>query len=437
MTPTGVVSATSHAAARKTRRTQANAITEPAPTLAVLTNGPVVGAVTADSARVFARTGRAASLRVQYSTDPNLTAALVTIPVETNSQSDFTGQVTLTGLTANTVYYYNLLIDDRPQLKPPYPTFKTFVPPGQAQPFKFVILTDFGFKPTNVFRNAAREAPDFVIIGGDFSHTAAGTLARKRKMFRFRYSRHNALADFANLILDRFAVAHFWDDHDYGKNNSDKTSRDKALSLQVLQEYFPVYPVTRFGDWQKFSYGNAEFFLLDSRSQRDPNKTPDGKDKSMLDGDNLGAEGQYDWLVNGLRDSKAEWKFILTPVVFNPTVPKADSWTGFQYERNKLVEFIQAHNIEGVILLSGDLHAGGIDDGTHSGFPEMLVPSVNTNGCLTAPQPGKWSEGIYVVPRQELCGGYGLVSVETNPPRATLQVKDDTGNVKLELKIDR
>jgi alkaline phosphatase D len=244
------------------------------------------------------------------------------------------------------------------------------------------------------------------------------------------------LPEFPKLILDRFAVAHFWDDHDFGTNNSDKNYPDKVMSLEVLKDYFPVYPVTAHGDWQRFSYGDADFFLLDSRSQRDPSADADDANKSMLDGDELGAGGQYAWLTNGLRDSTARWKFILTPVPFNPTVPKPEAWMSYRTERQKIIDFVRANNVEGVIMLSGDLHAGGIDDGTNADFPEMLVPSVNTKGCLTAPSPGTWSEGVYAGPRDEVCGGYGVITVETEPPRVVLEIKKDTGETAVEYSVN-
>jgi alkaline phosphatase D len=161
----------------------------------------------------------------------------------------------------------------------------------------------------------------------------------------------------------------------------------------------------------------------------------DDQTKSMLDGDTLGKDGQYDWLTNGLRDSTAKWKFILTPVVFNPTVPKPETWGSYLTERKKIIDFVHENNIGGVIMLSGDLHAGGIDDGTNTNFPEMLVPAVNTKGCLTAQGPGTWSEGVYAGPRDEVCGGYGVVTVETNPSRVLLQVKNDSGETALEYLV--
>jgi len=229
-----------------------------------------------------------------------------------------------------------------------------------------------------------------------------------------------------------------WDDHDYGGNDCDKTYKYKESSLEVLKEYFPLYPVSEYGDWQRFTYAQAEFFLLDSRSQRDPNEDPDGPQKSMLDGDDLGEEGQWVWLTSGLRNSTATWKFILTPSVFNPTTWKGDSWYRFRNERLRLLRFISENHIRGVIFISGDLHAGAIDDGTNAGLPEMLVPGVNLPRCLTAPRIGRWSEGYYPSSVHTLgppCPGYGVVEVLTDPDRVVLEVMNAEGKSQLRYVI--
>ena len=109
------------------------------------------------------------------------------------------------------------------------------------------------------------------------------------------------MSDYVNLILRKSAMALVWDDHDYGDDNGDKTYANKQLSLQVLREFFPLYPVSDYGDWQKFTYGQADFFMLDMRSQSDSIFDIDGPDKSRLDGDNLGASGQLQWLYTGMK----------------------------------------------------------------------------------------------------------------------------------------
>ncbi len=401
---------------------------------AALTHGPVVGAVTPHTARVLIRTSAAARVKLRYSTQPDLAGAQETAPVGTQTESDFTAQISLTDLMPATTYYLDVVVDDVSAKRAPYPSFQTFPPENAAADFSFVVLSDFKKDfmkpyPVETFARAAAEHPAFVIIGGDFDHRGPKTQEAKREMFKELYAPGGASGDLVAQILERFPVAHMWDDHDLGPNNADKTYAGKELALAVLKEYFPTYALSRHGDWQKFSYAQADFFLLDARSQRDPETVPNGPGKSMLDGDNLGAEGQLQWLLDGLKNSRATWKFILTPVVFNPTHPKTDAWYGFRAERDKIVKFIRDNGIRGVILISGDSHLGAIDDGTHSDFPEMIVPPANIGGCVTAPALGEWSEGIYA---PKACPGYGLVRVRQNPTQVELLVQDDKGRTRVQ-----
>jgi phosphodiesterase/alkaline phosphatase D-like protein len=109
---------------------------------AVLTHGPVAGGVTPNRARVFVRTDSTGSASIQIGTDSALLAPWITDSITTSSQSDFTAIISLPNLTPDTRYFMNVLINGIPQLKPPYPTFKTFPPADRATSFKFAILTD-------------------------------------------------------------------------------------------------------------------------------------------------------------------------------------------------------------------------------------------------------------------------------------------------------
>ena len=98
--------------------------------------------------------------------------------------------------------------------------------------------------------------------------------------------------------------------------------------------------------------------MLDVRAQRDASDDPDGPDKSMLDGDGI-SNGQKNWLFQGLLNSTATWKFLVSGVTFNPDCKPSDSWGAFLTERQELLDFISNNNIQNVIVLSGDAHTGG------------------------------------------------------------------------------
>jgi len=180
------------------------------------------------------------------------------------------------------------------------------------------------------------------------------------------------------------------------------------------------------GIWQKFSYAQLDSVVLDCRSQRDPAYDPDDSNKSMLDGNNLGANGQLQWLKDGLLASTATWKVIFTSVVTNLATKFPDGWAGYQTEWRDLRDFINTNQIKGVVFISGDLHVGAIDNGTSSGFPEMCVAAPNSRrapgDCPTAGE-GIWSEGNFLDP----CSGFGVVTVLQDPDRLLLQAVDEFG----------
>ena len=409
---------------------------------AQITQGPLVGAVTDDSAHVWVRTNQAARVQIEYSREASLQNAAASETRTTTTSSDFTTIVPISQLAPQQTYFYNVRVNDVPQFTAPYPQFQTFAARGANAPFRFVILTDFRTiskisQQVDTFKTAAQENPAFVILGGDLDHRNPTTLDEKRQMFRDLYTPANGMEDFVNLILKKFSLAHFWDDHDYGDNNADKNYPHKADSLRALQEYFPLYPISQFGDWQMFSYGSADFFMLDSRSQRDPH-LPRNPKNSMLDGDDLGAQGQREWLLNGLKHSNAKWKFIVSPVIFNPTTKVNDGWGAYPDERKMILNFIRDNKIANVIVLSGDLHAGAIDDGTNSGLPELVAPTANDGfdkRCLTEQtgNVGKWSVGIFGDASGTPCNGYAVVEVFAD--RVELQVKNSQGKTELRFTV--
>jgi alkaline phosphatase D len=343
------------------------------------------------------------------------------------------------------------------------------------------VLTDFEMGPSGIacsggsgfdecpdlnaatFTSADAGNPVFVIIGGDFDHRNVGTYSYDEcggshactypKMWRDLNACGNwGASDLCGHVLRKYPLVHAWDDHDYNTNNAKGSYSNKFLAYQWFARYFPSYPLPQCtnqcaGIWQKFSYAYADFFVLDSRSQRTaPCATPPtcSGTESMLKGFTVqGADDQLTWLKNGLLNSTATWKFIWSPVVFNKTLLKTDSWFGYPAERDALVAWINGSNpqqkvIKNVVVLSGDLHVGAIHDGvTGLGgqLPEMVSPAVNlTNSspqhCQSAAnsERGNWSNGMYTTggAGTDPCNGYGVISV--TPNAVTLTVKDSNGN---------
>ena len=402
--------------------------------------GPVVGGVTASEAKIFVRTDQAASVAVRYATRPDLRNYKTSETFTTDATSDFTKVIPLTDLATEKTYYLDVQVNGVAQLASPYPSFNTFAPAGSPRNFKFVVLSDFSTirnltEPSQTFFSAAATDPAFAFIGGDFDHRDPKTIAARRVMFQQLYDGSTSFMDgFTDSILRRMPIMHQWDDHDTGGNNTDRKYPRWSQSQQVFEEYVPSYPLPAVtpGIWQKFSYAQVDGFILDCRSQRDINTDPDDSAKSMLDGNALGATGQLQWLEDSLLASSARWKVIFSSVVSNPSTKFPDGWAGYQTEWKALKRFITSNQISGVIIVSGDLHLGAIDNGTQSGFPEMCLSQANgLGGCPTASY-GRWSEGYY---KDDTCRGFGLIDVATNPDRLTLEVADEFGNIKISYTV--
>jgi len=410
---------------------------------AVQTDGPMVGAVTHVRAKVFLRTDSPAQVQIEYSTSSDMSNSSKTLKEVTRYANDFTKIITLKGLKPSTKYYYRVLVDNVAQQTENYPSFTTFAPTGQDAEFSFGLLSDVGNyvkNPAGAYKTLADSEPDFVLQIGDWDHRDPANLREMRKMHRdVRGSSSDAGADFSQFLAPVAPLFHMWDDHDYGMNDGDYTFPEKASAIKAFLEYYPLpddLPNPQAGPWYKFRYAQAEFFVLDTRSNRDPNGDVDDANKSMLDGENI-ENDQKTWLYDSLLTSPAKWKFITSGSPFNPTCKPADGWGAFVNEHDEIVNFIKDNNIKGVIILSGDIHSGGaLDDGTNSGLIEFSVPHTNmqmspANGGFTTTTPGDWSE--YLNPGVSAGGssnaGFGWINVLTNPDRVEIQVVHENGDV--------
>ena len=412
--------------------------------LAVLTDGPLVGAVSDHNARVFVRTDVAAAVQVEFSQSSTFAQPQRSGSATTQAGHDFTAILPLVNLAADTRYYYRVLVNGQIQTTASQYSFTTFVPAGQSDNFSFAVVADssdtllFPEIAAPVYQQVAADNPAFVMQIGDFDHRNPATLAEMRQMHRDVRGPTSAQGnDFATHIASQFPVFHVYDDHDYGIDDGDKTFARRASALQAFQEYYPTpdLPNPAAGIWHKFADAQVDLFMLDLRSQRDPNIQPDSASKSILEGDNI-ANGQKPWLKQSLLQSTATWKFIVSTVAFNPTTKPYDSWGAFGTERQEILEFIRSNQVGGVIFISGDLHTGGaIDDGTHSGRPEISVPHTNLNlppNQQASGIAGSWSEGWISGVNNP---GYVLVRIRSDPNQVILEAKGADGAVRKSLTV--
>ena len=155
-----------------------------------------------------------------------------------------------------------------------------------------------------------------------------------------------------------FAATHhyaIWDDHDYGPNNGDKSFALKDASLRLFNAYWPNPPMGSPevpGNWRRFGHQDADFFLLDSRYHRDPEKAPPDPAKAMF------GPAQMAWLKRGLAESKAAFKVVAggSQLLSETKNGVHSGWHSYAAERGDFLAWLKANPVKGLVLLSGDRH---------------------------------------------------------------------------------
>ena len=285
-------------------------------------------------------------------------------------------------------------------------------------------------------------------------------------------------------MLKVIPTDYVYDDHDWVNDNCDGSymSEGGSNTIAAYQQVFPHYPLPSAsnGVWHKFTCGNVDIFMVDNRSQRDPNLnalfwhpalnryvfTANYQDNHSI----LGEE-QMNWLLNELKNSTADWKFISSGTTFNPArrgliemtlllqgsqydpMPDPntgdlfsmadlaeifiDAWTGFPSDIYKLLSTIIDNQIPNIIFLTGDTHYSALDDGTNSLIPELMGgPLDRSNFQLYAISKAQfmfniWNKGGHTYDNAvppDLGNAYGKVSV-FGADSVKLEVVSETKNI--------
>ena len=266
--------------------------------------------------------------------------------------------MTVEGLAPGTRYYYRVLVDGIPDRYRLLPFATRTAPAGSgAIPARLRLLR----APRSSTRSSpcsarSRQAePDVFFWLGDniYADTASEWVLAED------YRRQRAIASTLPLMRSVPQLA-IWDDHDFGLNNSDRTSPVRDASLAVFKNYWanPSYGLADGpGVYFQYAYGGVDFFMLDGRYYRAPNQDA-GRTGEIIPGQ---APGR---VVARGACSRAARRSRCSPAAAagrSRTGRQGDTWAAFLTERNALFDFIRDNRIEGVFLISGDTHYGEVN----------------------------------------------------------------------------
>ncbi len=314
--------------------------------------GPMLGHVGADHALVWVKASNAAKATLRVGAKSDLSDARTIHGPALTAETAFAGVIAVPDLAPGTRYYYAVLLDGEAATLRPHASFTTAPVAGTAGKTRFAFVSCVGYRGYMAAaawgEMAAQSHFEAVLMLGDNHYGNTSDLAKQRA----NYLTHRSVGGFRDLTA-RTSCYGIWDDHDYGKNDSDKTQPGKEHSLRAFKEFWanPGYGEEgNPGCYFKFTRGEVEFFMLDVRYHRSPDDAPKDENKTML-----GAQ-QIAWLKSEIKASKAKVKFIATGSTME-SAGGADSWPSYPAERRALLDFLREES--GVIFISGDRHFTG------------------------------------------------------------------------------
>jgi phosphodiesterase/alkaline phosphatase D-like protein len=320
--------------------------------------GPLVGAVSATTARLWARSDRPANLSFEYRTAGSEWPGQISAAMPLAAASDLAGTIAIAGLSPATAYDYRALLDG--QAAPDGEgSFRTMPAAGSQAAITFGLGADLhlGYDPFTMFDRLKAKTPAFTLLVGDQIYAdEPGRIAPTAKEYGRKYRENWADPHFAAFGRD-VPLFLMWDDHEID-NDWDSGTGGRYVPARIA---FDLYqgghnPAPRIAGetYYAFSAGSAGFYVMDTRSHRSPHTDPDDPDKTML-----GTVQKQD-LLSWLSTSADRFKFLVSSVMFNDHgTTGADSWAGYRTERQEIFDYIRAHHICGVVLLSGDQHWTG------------------------------------------------------------------------------
>lgn len=464
----------------------------------LITHGPVTGGVTPTTARMYVRTTQAAEVRIELDTDAGFGSPL-SFTDSTKAVRDSSNIINLSGLTANTLYHYRLYVNGI--LDTLRGSFKTYPPTGQRGHYKWGVLSCQEYGTYNTFNALYNRAPQLVLHTGDWTYPDYQLPGDHRTDWAIhqlsylkRYTEPKMIPSLRSSVYDYVPDNHDGAEQRDNMHNVSVYTDSNGVVYNVITyeptpplglqnvfkgyyEYFPGYPAavdSTKGMYHSFRFGNAEVFFVDVRhcgNGQDSTFTYNAQQNQWVfdpkPGQTLLGPEQLQWLKTGLQNSNAEWKFIVSGVMFNRNFRKViqvamvlqnmvfgiggqsgtgfrlahaigSNWCAYPAEQDGLLDFIHSNAIKDVIVLSGHVHTNVMDNGRNAGLPELNTgPAASTGAELTyyidsvmqligqgTAIDSLWNGGGQGVNNKNFKSGFGMVEI-FNADSVVMQIVDE------------
>lgn len=278
-----------------------------------------------------------------------------------------------------------------------------------------------------VFAAMQRLQPDLFIHMGDLHYEDIAVADAQR----FRRAYDAVLSSPAqSALLRAVPIAYTWDDHDFGPNNSDRTSPGRLAALRTYRSVVPHYPIDGGPDapiCQAFTVGRARFVMTDSRSARDPRNAPESHRTMLGDTQDAWLEAQFEAAASA---PLVVW-INTVPWITKTSERSKDGWAPYARERRRIADVITRTGLTNrLVMLSGDAHMLALDDGTHSQYSTR--PDAPARGFIVAhaapmDQRSSVKGGPYTHPPIGGNGQFGVLDVTDEGGRVSVRIQGMRG----------
>ncbi|MFZ2900932.1 MAG: alkaline phosphatase D family protein [Saprospiraceae bacterium] len=333
----------------------------------LLQSGPMAGYSEMREVLLWVQTTQPAMVQFTYWPDGQPDQVKYTGTYNTSAEEAFTAHLVCDQVEPGMQYDYQLWINGR-EVKLNYPTtFQTqALWQWRSDPPNFKLAlgscayvnegqydrpgTPYG-ADYQVFESIHKLRPDLMLWMGDNVYLREADWYSQNGIFK-RYTHTRSLPELQPLLASTHHYA-IWDDHDYGPNDSDRSYIHKEKTLETFKLFWGNNGYGLPGNGgitHHFQWADVEFFMLDNRSFRTPNKRKTG-DRTML------GEEQIQWLLDALASSYASFKFVVIGGQVLSTAAYAETYVNvFPEERTRLLKLIEEEGIKNVVFLTGDVH---------------------------------------------------------------------------------
>ena len=180
-------------------------------------HGPMIGLVTASSARFWVRTAQGATVQIKMRPSQSTTYSILSSKARSLEFSDYTVALDVDGLEPDTRYDYAVEIDGDLHAEP-YQQFRTFPRAESPAEFRVVFGGGAGYYPENerMWDTVWSLNPTALLMLGDNVYIDDPF---RPAMQRYCYYRRQSILGWRRLAASTSVYA-IWDDHDFSDNDS-------------------------------------------------------------------------------------------------------------------------------------------------------------------------------------------------------------------------